>query len=123
MPALGVMCREPFEMDEPGEKLKSALLAASKLGYVNCRQLQVLLQSMTKAAKARCRNEHLMMPWTVMALGVFCANIGLGWKKRCGWNSRLRLELEGLEFGNYRINVMGTAVVDGHQGFREDVLS
>ena len=66
--------REPFEIDEPGVKLKSALLAASKPGYVNCKEvLQVLLQSMTTrmAAEASCRIENLLA-WLMLGTAMAC---------------------------------------------------
>jgi hypothetical protein len=81
LPALGVICREPLEIDESGVKLKSALLAALKLGYANCRELlQVLLQSMTKAAQTSCKIERLMILWPAMACKLFLQ----AYDKLCG---------------------------------------
>jgi hypothetical protein len=67
-PVFGVICREPFAIDEPGLKLKSSLWLVLKLGYVNCMQLQVLLlPRMTTAAEAIQEKVNMLVLSTVMA--------------------------------------------------------
>ena len=67
MPAFGVICRELLEIPEPGLKLKSSLLLALKLGYVNCKQLQVLPRMTTAEQAMQNKFDRLLVLGFVMA--------------------------------------------------------